>query len=200
MDTSGFFDKTRRFVKMNLVMNNQMKIGTGSKTRSIKSASAIVDDLFEFNKSIVPHGGKISKLQLKQRRNGSYVIKLFQDVNNDGRVSMKEIIYKGQSRVRHEADYLTDFKGRIRLEKSMHRCKWVTAKYPEDLIACTREYIPTTFSCLLVDGRGARFKFDGIGNFATDPNCLRTGSLNSPDRLGPSWLNLCGSTEGAMLI
>ena len=183
---------------MNLAMNNQMRIGTGSKTRSIKSELASVDELFEFNKSIAPHGGKISKIKLKQLRSGSYVIKLFQDVNNDGRVSKKEMIYKGQSRVRHEADYLTDFKGRIRLEKSMHRCKWVTAKYPEDLIACTEEYIPTTFSCLLVDDRGARFKFDGIGDFATDPNCLRIGSLNSPARLGPSWLNLCGSSEGAL--
>ena len=153
---------------MNLAMNNQMRIGSGSKTRSIKSASAGVDDLFEFNKSIVPHGGKISKLKLKQRRNGSYLIKIFQDVDNNGRVSKKEMIYKGQSRVRLQEDYLTDFKGRIRLEKSMHRCEWVTAKYPEDLIACTKEYIPTTYSCLLVDGRGARFKFDGIGTFAAD--------------------------------
>ena len=50
---------------MNLAMNNQMRIGTGSKTRSIKSELASVDELFEFNKSIVPHGGKISKLKLK---------------------------------------------------------------------------------------------------------------------------------------
>ena len=157
---------------MGLYMIAQVKGkgATGSKTRSIKSTSARVDDLFEFNKSIVPHGGKASTLKLRQRKNGSYVIKLFQDVNNDGRVSKKEMIYKGQSRVRHEADYLTDFKGRIRLEKSMHRCEWITAKYPDELIYCTQEYIPTTYSCLLVDDRGARFKFDGIGSFAADPN------------------------------
>ena len=149
-----------------------MKGATGSKTRTIKSTSAKVGELFEFNKSIVPHGGRTSRLKLRQRKNGSYVIKLFQDVNNDGRVSKKEMIYKGQSRVRHEADYLTDFKGRIRLEKSMHRCEWITAKYPDELIACTKEYIPTTYSCLLVDNNGARYKFDGIGNFAADINYL----------------------------
>ena len=157
---------------MNLAMNNQMRIGTGSKTRSIKSELASVDGLFEFNKSIAPHGGKISKIKLKHLRSGSYVIKLFQDVNNDGRVSKKEMIYKGQSRVRHEADYLTDFKGRIRLEKSMHRCEWITAKYPDELIYCTQEYIPTTYSCLLMDYRGARYKFEGIGSFAADTNFL----------------------------
>ena len=155
-----------------LIVQMKGKGASGSKTRSIKSESASVDELFEFNKSIVPHGGKISKIKLKQRRNGSYLIKIFQDVDNNGRVSKKEMIYKGQSRVRHEADYLTDFKGRIRLEKSMHRCKWVTAKYPDELIYCTQEYIPTTYSCLLVDGRGARFKFDGIDDFATDPIVL----------------------------
>ena len=148
------------------------KGATGSKTRSIKSTSARVDDLFEFNKSIVPHGGKSSTLKLRQRKNGSYVIKLFQDVNNDGRVSKNELIYKGQSRVKLEGDDLTDFKGQVRLEKSMHRCEWITAKYPDELIYCTLEYIPTTYSCLLVDHRGARYKFEGIGRFAADPNFL----------------------------
>ena len=153
-------------------MNGQMSVATGSKTRRISSISARVDELFEFNKSIVPHGGRVSKLKLRQRKNGSYIIKLFQDVNNDGRASKKELIYKGQSRVRHEADYLTDFRGRIRLGKNMHRCEWITAKYPDELIACTLEYIPTTYSCLLVDNDGVRYKFDGIGSFAADINYL----------------------------
>ena len=153
-------------------MNGQISVATGSKTRSIKSISARVDELFEFNKSIVPHGGTVSKLKLRQRKNGSYIIKLFQDVNNDGRASKKGLIYKGQSRVRHEADYLTDFRGRIRFGKNMHRCEWITAKYPDELIYCAMEYILTTYSCLLVDNDGARYKFDGIGSFAADINYL----------------------------
>jgi len=149
-----------------------MKRATGKKTRSIKSTSVHVDDLFESNKSIVPHRGKSSSLKLRRRRNGSYVIKLFQDLNNDRRVSKNELIYKGLSRVELQGDDLTDFKGQLRLEKSMHRCEWMTAKYPKGLIACTREYIPTTYSCLLVDGSRARFKFDGIGDFAAYINYL----------------------------
>ena len=149
-----------------------MRRVTGSKTRSIKSTSVRVNNLFEFNKSIVPHGGSASSLKLRQRKNGSHVIKLFQDVNNDGRVSKNELIYKGLSRVKLEGDDLTDFKGQVRLEKSMHRCEWITAKYPDELIYCTLEYIPTTYSCLLVDHRGARYKFEGIGRFAADPNFL----------------------------
>ena len=149
-----------------------MRGATGSKKRSLQSISARVDDLFEFNKSIVPHGGKAARLKLRQRKNGSYVIKLFQDVNNDGRVSRKEMIYKGQSRIKLEDDYLTDFKGQVRLDKNMHRCEWITAKFPNDLIFCTQEYIPTTYSCLLVDGRGGRLKFDGVGAFAAEDNYL----------------------------
>ena len=155
-----------------MIVQMKSKGATGSKTRSVKSTSVLVDKLFEFNKAIVPHGGKTSRLKLRQRKNGSYVIKLFQDLNNDGRVSKKELIYKGQSRVKLDDDDLTDFKGQVRLEKSMHRCEWITAKYPDELIYCTQEYIPTTYSCLLVDQRGARYKFEGLGRFAADPNFL----------------------------
>ena len=149
-----------------------MRSATGSKTRAIQSTSASVDEFFEFNKSIVPHGGTLSKLKLRQRKNGSYVITVFQDLNDDGRVSRKEKIYKGRSRARLEDDYLTNFKGRIRLEKNMHRCDWLVSKYPKELIACTREYIPVTYSFLLVDIRGARLSFDGMGDFATNANFL----------------------------
>ena len=149
-----------------------MRRATGSKTRSIKSTSVRVNNLFEFNKSILPHGGSASSLKLRQRKNGSHVIKLFQDVNNDGRVSKNELIYKGLSRVKLEGDDLTNFKGQVRLEKSMHRCEWVSAKYPKELIACTREFIPTTYSFLLVDDSGAQFKFDGMAAFAADTKFL----------------------------
>ena len=47
----------------------------------------------------------------------------------------------------------------------MHRCEWIAAKYPDEIICCTEEYVPAAYSCLIVDGRGARFKFDGIGLF-----------------------------------
>ena len=171
MRTHRFF--SQRFLAMLYwTVSGQMKRATGKKTRSIKSTSVHVNDLFEFNKSIVPHGGKSSILKLRRRRNGSYVIKLFQDLNNDRRVSKNELIYKGLSRVKFQGDNLTDFKGQVRLEKSMHRCEWMTAKYPKELIPCTREYIPTTYSCLLVDSSGARFKFDGIGDFAANTNFL----------------------------
>ena len=145
-----------------------MRGGTGNKTRKITAVSANVTDLFDFNKSIVPHGGTSSKIKLKQRRNGTYVVKIFQDTNNNGRVSKKELIYKGESRQKIEGDILTNFDGEIRLKKNMHRCEWMAAKFPDDLVFCTMEYIPTTYHCVLIGNEGAYFKFDGIGDFATE--------------------------------
>ena len=145
-----------------------MRSGTGSKTRRIKASSANVTDLFDFNKSIVPHGGTSSKIKLKQRRNGTYVVKIFQDTNNNGRVSKKELIYEGESRKEMEDDMLTNFDGEIRLKKNVHMCEWMTAKFADELIYCTEEYIPTTYHCVLIDNEGAHFKFDGIGNFAKE--------------------------------
>ncbi len=148
--------------------SNRMRGATGSKTRKMQAESANDTDLFDFNKSIVPHGGTLSKIKFKQRRDGKHVIKIFQDTNNDGRVSKQELIYKGESRNEMEGDVLTNFDGEIRLKKNMHKCEWVAAKFPDDLVFCTMEYIPTTYHCILIDNEGARFKFDGIGDFASE--------------------------------
>ena len=155
-------------IRIDEARSNTMRGGTGSKTRKIQASSANVTDLFDFNKSIVPHGGTSSKIKLKQRRNGTYVVKIFQDTNNNGRVTKKELIYKGESRQKIEGDILTNFDGEIRLKKNMHMCEWVTAKFQDELIACTMEYIPTTYNCVLKDYEGEQFNFEGIGDFATD--------------------------------
>ena len=161
-------EKNPFFIRINKAGSNRMRGRTGSKRRKITAVSANVTDLFDFNKSIVPHGGTLSKIKFKQRRNGTYVVKIFQDTNNNGHVSKKELIYKGKSSHDFERDILTNFDGEIRLRKNMHRCEWVTAKFPDELIACTMEYIPTTYHCVLKDDEGERFKFEGIGDFATD--------------------------------
>ena len=145
-----------------------MRGATGSKTRKIQAVSANDADLFDFNKSIIPHGGTLSKIKLKQRRNGKYIIKIFQDTNNDHHVSKKELIYKGKSKQKLEGDILTNFDGEIRFKKNMHKCEWVAAKFPDELVYCTLEYIPTTYHCVLIDNEGAHFTFDGTGDFATD--------------------------------
>ena len=54
----------------------------------------------------------------------------------------------------------------------MRRCEWITAKYPDEIICCTDECVSTTYCCLIVDGRGARFKLYGIGDFASNANFL----------------------------
>ena len=53
----------------------------------------------------------MSMLKLRKCKNGSCVIRLFQDVNNDGRIFRKELICNGLGIVRLEGDCLADFKG-----------------------------------------------------------------------------------------
>ena len=50
----------------------------------------------------------------------------------------------------------------------MHMCEWMAARFPGDLIYYTMEYIPTTYSCLLIDSDVASFKVNGISSFASD--------------------------------
>ena len=53
----------------------------------------------------------MSMLKLRKCKNGSCVIRLFQDVNNDGRIFRKKLICNGLGIVRLEGDCLADFKG-----------------------------------------------------------------------------------------
>lgn len=143
-----------------------MKSGSGPKTRRITADNATSSRLFEFNKSISPHGGTLSRISTSLNKEGYGIVKIFQDSNDNGKVERKELIYKGKSRTPFSDDELTDFSGRIKLKKTMHMCDWLSMKFPnEKTILCTMELIPTTYACSLIDQNGDRYKFDGIGNF-----------------------------------
>ena len=140
--------------------------GTGPKIRRIKAANATSAELFEFNKSISPHGGTLSKLNISLNRKGYGILKIFQDSNNNGKVERKELIFKGKSSDAFDDDALTDFAGSVQLRKTMHMCDWLLMKFPNKQTAmCTMEHIPITYACRLTDNNGDRHQFNGIGNF-----------------------------------
>ena len=153
-----------------LPRSTHLKTGTGEKIRRTKSKVSFTgtEDTFDFNKSIAPHGGLLSRLKIKQNKKGFYSIRIFQDVDNDGVALKDELIYKGKSQIVYPADELTDFSGRIFLTKRMHQCDWMTAKYPGQTLMCTMEYIPVVYNCVLVDGAGQRYAFDGINGFESE--------------------------------
>ena len=144
-----------------------MRGGTGSKTRRIKAATASVDGTFEFNKSIVPLGGNSARIQIEQTKKGFFKIRIFQDKNNNGTISKKELIYNGVIQEKPFDDSILNFNGKIHLKKQMHRCDWLAdTKRPPDF--CTLEYIPTMYNCKLINEQGETFRFNGVGNYKSD--------------------------------
>ena len=144
-----------------------MRSGTGSKTRRIKAATASVDGTFEFNKSIVPLGGNSARMQIKQNKKGYLKIRIFQDKNDNGTISKKELIYNGASQKKPFDDSILNFNGKIHLKKQMHQCDWLAdTKRPPDF--CTMEYIPTVYNCKLITEEGEIFRFNGVGNYKSD--------------------------------
>ena len=144
-----------------------MRAGTGSKTRRIKAATASVDGTFEFNKSIVPLGGNSARMQIKQNKKGYLKIRIFQDKNDNGTISKKELIYNGVSQKKPFDDSILNFNGRIHLKKQMHQCDWLAdTKRPPDF--CTMEYIPTVYNCKLITEEGEIFRFNGVGDYKSD--------------------------------
>ena len=142
------------------------KSASGEKKRKIKAKDISINSSFEFNKSITPHGGTEASMFVSLSKKGLAQIKLFQDLNDDGIVSKNELIYKGKSSRILYRDELLNFTGDIKLTKSMHKCEWITAKYPDEMIMCTREYIPTIYNIVLTSSSGERFVMDGMGEFS----------------------------------
>ena len=93
-------------------------------------------------------------------------IKMYQDLNDDGIISKKELIYKGKCTHPSSGDDLLNFTGDVKLIKTMHNCEWVSAKYPDEPIVCTLEYIPTLYQLTLVNESGGKYKFEAMGDFA----------------------------------
>ena len=142
-----------------------MRGGTGAKRRVIRAINANTLQSFSFNQSINPRGGALAKLKIRTNKKGISRARVFQDINSDGRVSSKEMIFKGKSKRIYEKDELINFSGSARLKKTMHRCEWISSKYPDEMLACTKEYIPTIYDLTLVSSDGEVFKFDGVGRF-----------------------------------
>lgn len=142
-----------------------MKSGTGAKTRIIKASDANNFELFKFNKSINPYGGLLSKLKIRTNKKGTTIAKIYQDINSDGKLSRKELIFGGKSRTELYSDELINFTGSIHLKKTMHKCDWLVMKFSDTELICTMEYIPEFYELKLTSDSGERHNFDGIGKF-----------------------------------
>ena len=141
-----------------------------AKIRKIKAIQSSSLQTFEFNKSITPKGGTLGKINLVPTDTASTKIEVFQDLDNNGKISQRELIYEGIIiTAEDEQDKLTNFSGKIKLRKQMHSCQWDTAKAETKLIPCTRDYVPTIHALKLISKDGEKYTAEGLELFgATD--------------------------------
>lgn len=139
---------------------------SGLKKRIIKANNIAINSFFDFDKSIVPHGGTEASMFISKNKKGFARVKIYQDLNNDGIIARKEMIYKGKCTDPSSGDELLNFIGDVKLIKTMHNCEWVSAKHPDEPITCTREFIPTLYKLMLVNESHDQFMFEEMGAYA----------------------------------
>jgi hypothetical protein len=47
----------------------------------------------------------------------------------------------------------------------MHKCDWLSMKFPDTPLICTKEYIPLVYELNLISNSGEKHEFDSIGKF-----------------------------------
>lgn len=141
-----------------------------AKIRRIKgfaqpSSTDNISGLIDFNKSINPKGGTLGKIVFKPGKRATR-IKLFQDTNEDGIFSKKDLIYKGKI-IDTPYDEITNVV-KVKLWKQMHQCDWNLMKMPKNYdktIACTLDYVPTLYRLSLFTDSGQKITPEGTGEF-----------------------------------
>ena len=164
--------------------------------RTIKAKSVTPGQLFEFNKSIDYKGETLGLLKIKKKTSQVYKVRVFQDLNNDLKMTKKDIIFKGEVAPGYYdtesnqliLDDLTNFVGTVKLKKQMHSCEWdlqkqMKKKDAEDpeMIACTTDYIPTIYELTLKStSSGIKHSVWPVGKYASE-DCYAQSDGSSPD-------------------
>jgi len=144
------------------------KIRTIRGLRGGNFKGVATDWLIDFDKSLDPTGGTMGLLSYKEGRRRTR-IRLYQDKNEDGKFSKRELIYKGKT---SEASYdeLTYVKEglikrpTVKLRKQMHSCTWDALK-GNKVEFCTADYVPTVYTLTLKLEGGGKVTPEGVGDF-----------------------------------
>ena len=136
-----------------------------AKIRTIKATSISALETFNFNRSIEYQGESLGLIKLIEKKSGSIKAKVYQDLNNDNKMTTKDLIYKGTINDVDIPDDLTNFSGTVKLKKQMHNCDWEMQKYPGKTIICTKDYVPTFTDLKLKSNiTGIKYSFPSYGD------------------------------------
>lgn len=81
--------------------------------------------LIDFNKSLNYKGGTLGKITIETSETGNdFIVKVKQDLDDNGKFSKDELIYKGTIENAKDADTLINFEGKIKITRQMNACNW----------------------------------------------------------------------------
>lgn len=81
--------------------------------------------LIDFNKSLDYKGGTLGKITIETSETGTdFIVKVKQDLDDNGKFSKNELIYKGTIENAEDADTLINFEGKIKIKRQMNACNW----------------------------------------------------------------------------
>ena len=81
--------------------------------------------LIDFNKSLDYKGGTLGKITIESsEKETDFIVKVKQDLDDNGKFSKDELIYKGTIEDVEDADTLINFEGKIKIKKQMNACNW----------------------------------------------------------------------------
>ena len=142
-----------------------------AKIRTIRGTKNS-EGLISFKKSIGPRGGSEGLITFKEGKR-STKIKLFQDYNEDGIFSKKELIFKGKT---SDATYdeLTNT-SKVKFTRQLHSCTWDLMKKNKP-ISCTLDYVPTAYELTLRTPTG-KIVPEGLGQYEDDRLFIFFGEL-----------------------
>ena len=125
------------------IENIEFLFSMPAKIRTIKATSISALETFNFNRSIEYQGESPGLIKLIEKKPGSIKAKVYQDLNNDHKMTTKDLIYKGKINDVDIPDDLTNFFGTVKLKIQMDNCDWEMQKNPGKTIIFTKDYVPT---------------------------------------------------------
>lgn len=118
--------------------------------------------LIDFNKSLDYKGGTLGKITVEKSGAGNdFLVKVKQDLDDNGKFSKGELIYKGTLEDVEDADTLINFEGKIKIKRQMNSCDWDLQK-----LSSKDAGIPVSCSTLAIVDEFTELTLKPVGGLA----------------------------------
>ena len=130
------------------------------------------DNTINFGKSIGPRGGTEGLIVFQPSQRATK-IRLYQDKNEDGKFSKRDLIFKGKTSDATYDELINT--SRVKFTRQVHSCDWDIMKGNKPIV-CTLDFVPTLYTLTLTTPSLGKVVPEGMGNFANSQMMI----LNDP--------------------